>query len=88
MSIIIRYISTNRMIMEITYVMNFGVVSYMCFYLEHDIVWFNIFFRKIESSALFIHLVNKPPMFQNPNLMDEWLDFVILSILNQFKNTK
>ena len=42
-------------------------------------------FRKIESSALFIPLVHKPPMFQNPNLMDEWLDFGILSILKKFK---
>jgi hypothetical protein len=47
-----------------------------------------IFFRKIESSALFIPLVHKPPMFQNPNLMDELLDFGILSILKKFKKTK
>jgi hypothetical protein len=31
---------------------------------------------------------HKPPMFQNPNLMDEWLDFGILSILYKFKKTK
>jgi hypothetical protein len=37
---------------------------------------------------LFIPLVHKPPMFQNPNLMDELLDFGILSILKKFKKTK
>ena len=43
------------------------------------------FFRKIKSSALFIPLVHKPPMFQNPNLMDEWLD---LGIYQFCKNSK
>ena len=46
------------------------------------------FFRKIEYSALFIPLVHKPPIFQNPNLMDELLDFGILSILKKFKKNQ
>jgi hypothetical protein len=47
-----------------------------------------ISFRKIESSALFTPLVHKPHMFQNPNVMDEWLDFGILSILKTLKKNK
>ena len=71
--------------MKITNVMNFGVVSYFCVSTKNMISYGSISFRKIESSALFIPLLHKPPIFQNPNLMDEWLNFGILSILNKIK---
>ena len=43
---------------------------------------------KTESSDLFISLVNKHPMFPNPNLMNEWLDFGILSIFLEYLKTQ
>ena len=60
----------------------------ICVSTKNMISYGSIFHRKIESSALFIPLVHKPPMSQNPNIMNEWLDFDILSILKKFKKTK